>query len=68
MKKKLQSTRQQSIGNTSGKEPPLEPLTCRTHHIYVNTFDTAGKIYTDLLGRFPILSYRNNRHLFILYD
>ena len=64
----MHTTRQQSIGNTPEPETPLEPLPGCTNNVYVNTFDTAGKIYIDLPGILPILSNSRNQKLFILYD
>jgi hypothetical protein len=43
----------------------------RTNHVYmaiVHPQDPKGNIYTDLCGRFPILSSRGNQYIFVLYD
>ena len=66
-RKNVQSTQQQSIIIIPSPEPSLEPLPVSTYHVYVNNFYTAGKIYTNLPGCFPILSNGGNRYLFILY-
>ena len=66
--KNVQYTRRQSTINITAPEPPLETLPVSTHHVHANNFNTAGKIYTDLLRRFLILPNIGNCYLFILYD
>ena len=66
--KNVQYTRRQSTINITAPEPPLEPLPVSTHHVHANNFNTAGKIYIDLLRRFLILPNIGNCYLFILYD
>ena len=65
--KNVQSTRLKSTINITAPESPLEPIPVSMHHLYTNTFDTFGKIYTYLPGRFPILSNSGNCYLLILY-
>jgi hypothetical protein len=43
----------------------------RTNMVYlaiIDPKDPSGNIYTDLCGRFPILSSQGNQYIFILYD
>eukprot|EP00978_Attheya_sp_CCMP212_P021146 scaffold61395_cov46-Attheya_sp.AAC.2 len=43
----------------------------KTNTVYlaiIDPKDPSGNIYTDLCGRFPILSAQGNQYIFILYD
>jgi hypothetical protein len=39
----------------------------KTQFVYATTID-AGQIYTDQLGRFPVVSSKGNKYIMILYD
>jgi hypothetical protein len=43
----------------------------RSHGIFVEVITadaTTGKVYTDLTGRFPVMSLRGMQYIFVLYD
>eukprot|EP00978_Attheya_sp_CCMP212_P014572 scaffold37188_cov29-Attheya_sp.AAC.6 len=48
-----------------GPEPP-PPRT--VYLAIIDPKDPSGNIYTNLCGRFPILSTQGNQYIFILYD
>jgi hypothetical protein len=39
----------------------------KTQYVYAATID-AGQIYTDQIGRFPVVSSKGNKYIMILYD
>jgi hypothetical protein len=39
----------------------------KTHHVYAATID-AGQIYTNKMGRFPVVSSKGNKYIMTLYD
>jgi hypothetical protein len=39
----------------------------KNHYVYAATID-AGQIYTDQMGRFPVVSSKGNKYIMILYD
>jgi hypothetical protein len=47
-----------------------EPFNKRSHHFYVGFIkpERLGQIYSDLTGRFPIASSKENNYLLIIYD
>jgi hypothetical protein len=49
--------------------PQAEPTGDATNRCYATVWDTkAGKVYTDLTGKFPVPSSQGNNYIFLLYD
>ena len=40
----------------------------RTHIVYLQATDFAGKVYTDQTGRFPVTSNRGYKYIRVAYD
>jgi len=56
---------------TSVDNQLVPDVTTRTNLVYATILDPTdptGNIYTDLCGRFPILSSQGNKYIFVLYD
>jgi hypothetical protein len=63
----------QNARSTKVKEPKVimeEPdldQSIKTQYVYAATID-AGQIYTDQMGRCPVVSRKGNKYIMILYD
>ena len=57
-----QSTQPREPSGTPSKNPT------RTHIVYLQATDLAGKIYTDQTGRLPVTSSRSYKYIMVAYD
>ena len=71
--KNLQSTKlspsiqHESTIMTTPTSPPMEPPV-RTHLVYIIVLELTGKVLSDQTGRFPVISNRGMKYIFLLYD
>ena len=71
--KNLQSTKlspsiqHESTIMTTPTSPPMEPPV-RTHLVYLIVLELTGKVLSDQTGRFPVISNRGMKYIFLLYD
>ena len=56
--------------STRPKEPSETPSQnrTRTHSVFLQATDLAGKNYTDQTGRFPVTSSRGFKYIMVAYD
>ncbi len=49
------------------KSLPQEPFNARTHIVFMTIIEIPGKVFSNQLGRFPIMSNRGNKCVVIFY-
>ena len=47
--------------------PPVEPPV-RTHFLYPRVVELTSKVFLDQTGRFPVISSRGMKYIFVFYD
>jgi hypothetical protein len=66
MNQRLQNIRSTSKAPSEKQQPPNKDLGTKTHLVYAVVVD-QGQLYTDLTGKFPVLSSKGNSYVMVCY-